>query len=49
MGFYISETDYNKSIDKQSKIKPMGVSYTVISIGKEVSIQKMDFKMRYQN
>ena len=45
MGFYISETDYNKSIDKQSKIKPTReLAYTVISIGKRGKYSENGFQ-----
>ena len=45
MGFYISEADYIKSLDKQSKIKPTRVvAYTVISIGKRGKYSENGFQ-----
>ena len=45
MGFYISEEDYIKSLDKHSKIKPTReVAYTVISIGKRGKYSENGFQ-----
>ena len=45
MGFYISEADYIRSLDKQSKIKPTReAAYTVISIGKRGKYSENGFK-----